>query len=185
MTAYFVILHLLIDGVHVTGFTVKVSARLGQSPLFGPCHDVGWGSRSSARTSSKLVNSHTATSNNIRDFSLGMCCTLPQEDVEAGKEVGLNRYLAPTGGNHSFQGYLTQGLDLKPLSWKDAQARTAPGVQPSPSHFGDFVLVLSCASSVRDTAEKEKERVGGQGGVCSTAGLVLLHMQPSSAPGAR
>lgn len=124
MTAYFVILHLVIDGVHVTGFTVKVSARLGQSLLFGPCHDVGWGSRSSARTSCKLVNSHTATSNNVKeDFSLGMCYTLSQEDMEAGREVGLNRYLAPTGENHSFQGCLTQGLDLKPLSWKDAQAR--------------------------------------------------------------
>lgn len=63
--------------------------------------------------------------------------------------------------------------------------RTALGVQPSPSHFGDFVLVLSWATSVRDTAEKEKEMMSGQGGMCSVAGLVFPHMHPSSAPGAQ
>lgn len=99
--------------------------------------------------------SHTASSNNVKDdFTPAMCNTLPQEDVEAGREMGLNGYLAPTGENHSFQGCLTQGLDLKSPSWEDAQARTAPGTQPSPNQFGDFILVLSCAPPIRNRAKK-------------------------------
>lgn len=42
--------------------------------------------------------------------------------------------LAPTGANHSFQSWVIQGLDLKPLRWEDAQ---------TPNEFGDFILVLS------------------------------------------
>ena len=71
-----------------------------------------------------------------------LCNTLPPENVKAGGEVGLNGYLAPTGENHSFQGCSTRGLDLKPPNWEDAQARTAPSIQPSPNQFGDFILVL-------------------------------------------
>lgn len=97
-----------------------------QSPLFGPPLDAGWGSESSARTSCKpAVYGHTASSNNLKhDFTLGMRNTLPQEDMEAGREVGLKGYLAPTGENCSFQGCSTQGLDLKPPSWEDAQDST-------------------------------------------------------------
>lgn len=92
----------------------------------------------------------------------GYATPLLQGDVEAGREVGLNGYLAATGENHSFQGCSTQGLDLKPLSWEVAQVRTAPGIQPSPNQFGDFILVLSRAFPIRDKAKKGRRGQAGR-----------------------
>lgn len=168
--------------MHVTGFTAKVSARLGRSPVSGPPQDAARGSRSSSRTSCKVVvQSHSQQQQDVEDdFTPGMCDALLREDVEAGREVGLNGCSAPAGKNYIFQGCLTRGLELKPPSWEDAPARTAPGIQPSLNQFGDFILVFSYASTIRDRANK-----GWSGRAGRDAGLVLPYMHPSSSPGAR
>lgn len=143
MTAHFVILHLVIDGVRVTGFAVKVSARMGQSSWFGALQHMGWAPGALPGSAVKQQHSHTASGHLKGHFTPGMGSTLTQEHMETPRKAGLGGYLAPTGANHSFQGWVIQILNLKPLRWEDAQARAAPGIQLSSNQFGDFILVLS------------------------------------------
>lgn len=138
----------------MTGFSAKVSARMGQSPSFRAPQHVGGGSRSPARISCKAEHGCTASSHIRGHFTPEMCSTLTQEHMETPREVGLGGYLAPTGANHSFQGSVIQGSDLKPLRWEYAQARAAPGIQPSSNQFGNFILVLCYVSPTRDRAIK-------------------------------
>lgn len=89
MTAHFVILHFVIDGVRVTGFKGKVSARMGQSPLFGEPQHRGWGSRSPARISCKAAARSHSQQPRQGAFDPGLCNTLTQEDMETPGEEGL------------------------------------------------------------------------------------------------
>lgn len=89
MTAHFVILCLVIDGVRVTGFQAKVSARMGQSPLFGAAQQ--WDGAPGALLGSavKQQPGHTASSHIRGHFTPGMSNTLPQEHMETPREEGL------------------------------------------------------------------------------------------------
>lgn len=139
MTAHFVILHLVIDGVRVTGFAAKVSARMGQSPWFGAPQHMGWAPGALPGSAVKQQHGHTASSH-LRTFYPWDGSTLTQEHMETPREAGLGGCLAPIGANHSFQGWVIQILGLKPLRWEDSQARAAPGIQLSLSQFGNFIL---------------------------------------------